>query len=34
VEQLGQQPLIKGCGVDGLPVDPHHEFYGITPCRD
>jgi 5-methylcytosine-specific restriction protein A len=28
VEVHGQQPLIKGCGTDGLPVDKSHPFYG------
>ena len=36
VEQLGQPHIIKGAGLDGLPVDPSHPFYepkGYTPSR-
>jgi hypothetical protein len=37
VEQLGQPHIIKGAGLDGLPVDPSHPFFepkGYTPSRD
>jgi 5-methylcytosine-specific restriction protein A len=32
-EQLGEQPLMKGCDVNGLPLDAGHEFYGVTPSH-
>src|SRR6478672_7924455 len=33
-EQLGRRPMIKGCDVNGLPLDDSHDFFGITPSED
>jgi hypothetical protein len=26
--------LMKGCDVNGLPLDASHEFFGVTPSKD